>query len=134
MVLGAAACLACAGQLRDPIGLGDDGPNIVGGNRISPLVGTWQVILVIDAGNDLQRWTTRWTFQPSGQCHLHRTVESILEGVPRTVDRDCTYLDRGSLVEVTYLDTHTMVAMPYAVPLNSTTRLTIEGVEYERAP
>ena len=126
--------MACRGLPRDPVGLGEDDPNSVGGARPSPLVGTWQVILLIDAGADLQRWTTRWTFQPSGQCHLNRKIDSQLEGTSRTSDRDCTYIDRGSLVEVTYLDTRSTVAMPYSVPLNSTTRLVIEGVEYERAP
>lgn len=126
--------LACAGQPFTPVGLGDDDHQVVGGSRPSPLIGTWRVILLIDTANDLQRWTTRWTFLSSGKCHFSRTTESIAEGVPRTVDRDCAYLDRGTVAEVTWTDTRTSIALPYSVPLNSTTRLVIEGLEYERVP
>ena len=131
--VGAAACFACAAHPIGPVGLGDDGTDIVGGTQSSPLVGTWQVILLVTTDGDVQRWTTRWTFEASGKCHFQRTVVSLAEGIPRTVDRDCTYVDQSTAVKVTYLDTQTEADVPYEVPLNSTTTLLIEGVEYERA-
>lgn len=130
MTLLAAAALACDGQPRSI--LGDRDPNSVGGSAPAPLLGSWRAILLIDGGGDIQEWTTVWRFTSTGQCRLTKTVRSYLEGVSRTTTRECTYVDHASSVAVTYLDTKATVSMPYTVPLNSTTHLVIEGVDYER--
>jgi hypothetical protein len=129
----AAGLLACTGQPRSIFGVdGGRDHGSVGGAAPQPLIGGWRAVIVIDAGSDIQEWTTTWRFAAGGQCHLTKTARSLAEGITRTTDRDCTFVDRATAVEVTYVDTGTTTSMPYSVPSNSTTHLVIEGIDYER--
>jgi hypothetical protein len=109
----------------------DDGGTPTRSARPSPLIGTWQAVLLIETESDIQRWQTRWTFKADTQCHFERTTISLSEGISRTVARDCTYQDRGQEAAVTFTD-RTTATLPYTVPLNSTRFLIIEGIQYER--
>ena len=132
MALIAATAIGCSGQSRDPLGIsdGDDG-STVRSTRVSPLIGTWQVVLLVETSADVQRWQTQWSFTSNGHCHFERTSISLVEGISRTVTRDCTYVDRGQEAAVTFTDQST-AQLPYSVPLNSTRFLIIEGLQYER--
>lgn len=133
MSVAAAGLLACAGQPRSIFGIEDGRDHgSVGGRAPAPLIGSWRAVIVIAAGGDIQEWTTVWRFAVDGQCHLTKTARSLAEGITRTTERDCTFVDRGTAVEVTYADTKDVTTMPYSVPLNSTTHLVIEGIDYER--
>jgi hypothetical protein len=128
----AATAIGCSGQPRHPFGIADDdGSTPVRSVRPSPLIGTWQVILLVDAETDIQEWRTRWTFRSDGSCRFQRTTMSLVEGISRTVTRDGSYLDRGTEAAVTF-DDGTTATLPYSVPLNSTRVLIIEGLQYER--
>ena len=88
--------------------------------------------LVIDAGSDLQEWTTTWTFNANLTCGFERVTLSLVEGIRRVVNRSCTYVDQSTSVLVTYSNNPAPQSLPYSVPLNTTTRLIIEGIEYGR--
>ena len=124
--------IGCAGQPRDPLGLSDGEGGLSGrSNRASPLIGSWQVVLLVRIDSDVQRWQTRWSFGADSRCHFERTTRSLAEGISRTVTRDGSYVDRGQDAVVTFTD-RTTATLPYSVPLNSTRLLIIEGLQYER--
>jgi len=115
----------------------DDDDIDTGGSRgtsssPSALVGTWEAVIVIQAGDDVQEWRTRWTFNSNRTCHFTRTTISLAEGIPLTVDRECTYRDQNGTAEVTFTETGATQTLPYSSPDSSRERLIIEGVEYER--
>lgn len=124
---------ACAGEPRDPIGILEppDRPSGRTGTS-SQVVGTWRAVIVIAVGDDLQEWTTEWRFAPDRTCRFERDTLSLVEGVRRLVIRECTYVDRGNRVDVTYDDTDETESLPYEFPDLGTERLLIQGVEYER--
>jgi len=124
---------ACEGQPRDPFGLGGDTDRPSGrSSSPSPVVGTWNVVLVISVDSDLQQWTTTWRFGSDRTCDFTRVTLSLVEGISRTVERSCTYVDRGGTLEVSYTDGTAPSTLPYEIPAFSTDRLILEGVEYER--
>ncbi len=124
--------IGCSGQARDPLGISDGDSGSSGrSSRPSPLIGTWQVVLLVETGSDVQRWQTRWSFSADGRCQFERTTQSLAEGISRTVKRECVYIDRGQEAAVTFSD-RTTATLPYSVPLNSTRLLIIEGLQYER--
>lgn len=128
----AGLAIGCSGQARDPFGLGDDEGGTSGrSNRPSPLIGTWQVVVVVATESDVQQWRTRWSFGTDASCQFERTTLSLVEGISRTVRRECSYVDRGQEAFVTYTD-RTTATLPYSAPLNSTRFLIIEGLQYER--
>jgi len=133
MALVALALIGCEGHPRDPIGLGDplDHPS---GRSSSPsaVVGTWRADLLVTIDGDLQRWTTTWRFGADRGCDFKRVTLSLVEGIPRTVERSCTYLDQGTALEVKYTDATASSTLPYEIPPFSTDQLILEGVEYDR--
>ncbi|MGE0553502.1 MAG: hypothetical protein AB7R55_08725 [Gemmatimonadales bacterium] len=129
----ALALSACEGQPRDPFGLGDAGDRPSGrSSSPSPVVGTWEVVLVVNADTDVQRWTTTWRFGSDRTCDFKRVTLSLVEGISRTVERSCRYVDRGGTLEVSYADGTAPSSLPYEIPAFSNDRLILEGVEYER--
>lgn len=132
MALIAGLAIACGGEPRDPLGLDDGGGGSTGrSNRPSPLIGDWQVVLLVHTDLDVQQWRTRWTFGSDLRCHFERTTFSFVEGISRTVKRDGTFVDRGGEAAVTFTD-RTTATLPYSVPPDSPRHLIIEGLEYER--
>ena len=108
------------------------GGNGGGSTGVSPVIGTWQVVLVITVPGDIQTWTTTWRFDAAGTCHLTRTSFSLLEGFPRTTERDCRFLLSGGNVVVTYSDSNATQSLPYSFAGFSPDRLVLEGIEYRR--
>jgi len=121
---------ACEGQ-RDlfgpsrPLGQGSNTSN-------SPLVGTWEVTLIVSVDGDLQTWTTNWQFRSDRTCTWRQIIESAVEGLSREEVRDCTWTDANSAVTVVYLDTGASETLPYSFPTFDTSRLILQGVEYLR--
>jgi hypothetical protein len=123
----------CGGEPRSPVGLFEPGERPSGrSSSASPVVGAWQVTLLVSVQADLQEWTTRWQFDADRRCAFRRTTFSAVEGVRRTVERECTWVDRGGVLEVRYSDTGHTDRLPYSVPAFDTRRLVLEGVEYQR--
>ncbi len=130
---------ACTGEPRDSVTLGEpsSGPKGMGGggggSGASPSVtGRWQVVLVIDVPGDIQTWTTTWRFDASGACHLTKTSLSLVEGFPRTTERDCRFTLGGGSVEVTWSDNGAVDDLPYSFAGFSPDRLVLQGIEYHR--
>ncbi|HEV8357492.1 MAG TPA: hypothetical protein VGQ17_12075 [Gemmatimonadales bacterium] len=109
---------------------GGNGGGSAGGNP--SVTGTWQVVLVITVPGDIQTWTTTWRFDAAGSCQLTKTSFSLLEGFPRTTERDCRFVLSGGSVVVTYSDTGTTQSLPYSFAGFSPDRLVLEGLEYRR--
>lgn len=122
----------CGGEPRSPVGLFEPDRPTGRSSSASPVIGTWQVTLLISVTGDLQEWTTRWQFNPSRTCGFERTTFSFVEGIRRTVSRTCTWTDRGTAVEVRYDDTGVSQTLPYEIPAFDIRRLILEGVEYQR--
>lgn len=123
--------MGCAGErsLFAPA----DGPGAASGPGLDPsLIGTWQVVLLVDAGPDLQTWTTTWRFDRDGTCGFTRTIRSALEGVDRTTIRPCRWTSANARVTVTYTTDNTTSQLPYSFAGFDPNRLVLEGVEYAR--
>lgn len=128
---------ACSGELRDPIGVSDPArPPIARSDAAAPLIGAWRVVILIQVqygfGYDLQQWTTTWQFNRESSCRFTRTTFSFVEGITRTVVRDCTFTATGSLLRVTFTETGITQELPYSFPAFNPDRLMLEGVEYQR--
>lgn len=101
--------------------------------RDPALVGTWQVTLLVDAGGDLQTWTTRWRFAADGSCEFTRTIRSVLEGLDRITARPCRWTTANARVTVVYTADGSAAQLPYAFAALDPDRLVLEGVEYARS-
>ena len=129
--------LACRGEpLAPSAGLpvssgGGAGGGLAGGTSPSPLIGTWQTVVLIQVSDDLQRWTTTWRFDATGTCRQTIVTESLAEGFPRTSERGCTYRTDVSNVAVTYADGGT-VTFDFSFAGFSPDRLVLDGFEYQR--
>lgn len=127
------ALTGCGGDARSPLDISEGADRPSGrSSSTSAVVGTWQVTLLVAVAGDLQEWTTRWRFGPDRTCAFDRTTLSLVEGVRRTVSRTCSWIDRGTAVEVRYDDTGLTQSLPYEVPAFDRRRLILEGVEYHR--
>lgn len=134
LLLGAAAC---QGAPRDPTRFfqpGDGTGQVGTGGGLGALVGSWQVVIVVAVEADVQRWTTTWRFDADGACRFRREVFSIAEGVPRLLERPCTWTVSGSTIRVTYTDTAEPYSLPWSFASFGTTTLVLEGVPYRRIP
>jgi hypothetical protein len=81
---------------------------------------------------DVQRTTTTWQFAPDGSCR--RTIEtfSLLEGFPRTTERNCTFqLDVNDLV-ITFVGDTTAIRFRVAFEGFSPERLLLDGIVFDR--
>ncbi len=96
------------------------------------LVGTWENIQLIAVANDIVRLTTTWEFRSDLTCR-HTTVRlSLLEGVPLSQVRDCSYEVPGSVVRVTYDGAPESVDFDFSLAQFSPDRLVLGGFEFER--
>jgi hypothetical protein len=96
------------------------------------LVGVWKNVIVIFLDEDVQTWTTVWRFESAGACRLSRTSFSLLEGFPRTSDRDCTFTVQGNEIVAAFPATSQTMRMPWDLVGVSPDRLRLEGIIYER--
>lgn len=129
------AAAACSGAPRDPTRFlqpGDGTGQVGTGGGLGALVGSWQAVIVIAVEADVQRWTTTWRFDADGGCHFRREVLSIAEGLPRTVERSCTWSVSGATIQVTFLDTGEGYPLPWSFASFGTTTLLLEGLAYRR--
>ena len=101
-----------------------------GGVSNTTLAGTWENVLVYEFDNDITRLTTRWRFEVSGACLKTTTTESLIEAIPRTSTRPCTYRVGAAEIVVTYLDVAETVRMTAFMP--DPTVLRLDGIEYNR--
>lgn len=101
------------------------------GSGTAALVGEWRTVLWIDAGVDVQTWTTIWRFQADGACLLTRTVRSTLEDVTRTTVRPCRWTAANAVITATYED-GTASLLPFSFARLDRNRLLLEGIEYAR--
>ena len=128
--------LGCSGQLRDPLGISDPTNQPAGSDVSSPVFGTWQATILISVryGDqyDLQKWTTVWYFGRNQHCHFARTTISLVEGIPRTVERDCSFSFGDRVVIITFTETGITQELPYSFPTTSRDKMLLEGIEYER--
>ena len=101
------------------------------GSGSSTLVGTWRVQLVVEVPGDVQTWTTTWRFDADGSCHQTMVTESLVEGIPRTRDRDCSFRVNGPKLDITFTGGE-MLSLEYSFAGFSPNRLVLDGFEYER--
>ena len=114
-----------------PGGGGGGGGAQAGGTGSTPLVGTWQVVILVPVAGDLQRWTTTWRFDAAGGCRQTVVTESLAEGIPRTIERECTYRTNVSEVAITYRS-GASVTFAFSFAGFSPDRLVLDGSEYQR--
>lgn len=128
---------ACQGAPRDPTRFlqpGDGTGQVGTGGGLGALVGTWQVVIVLAVEADVQRWTTTWRFDADRSCQFRREVLSIAEGVPRLIERRCTWAVGGNTIRITYADNAEEYSLPWSFASFGTTTLLLEGVPYQRVP
>ena len=126
---------ACGGEVRAPTEFGDHDVTPVGGGRgstQSPVIGAWQVVIVIQTPDDFQTWTTVWRFDAAGPCRFTRTVHSVALGGPVVTDRACTFTPSAFPLSVTFTDTGATQHLAFSFPASSRDRMTLEGLVYER--
>jgi hypothetical protein len=95
------------------------------------LIGTWQVVVVIEVPADIQTWITTWRFEPNGRCLETVEVRSVVEGIPRVTERPCTFVARDFDVTIAFVNGATLV-LTYSFADFSPDRLILDGLEYER--
>jgi len=126
---------ACQGAPRDPTRFLQPGDGIgqVGtGGGLGALVGTWQAVIVLAVEADVQRWTTTWRFDADRGCRFRREVLSIAEGVPRLLERPCSWTVSGSTIRITFTDPAEQYSLPWSFASFGTTTLLLEGLAYRR--
>jgi hypothetical protein len=125
---------ACSG---DPTGLApfprgnDQGGAAGGGGGAGTLVGTWRTTLVIEVPGDIQTWTTTWRFADDGTCHQTQETESVVEGVPRTTERSCSFTINGDDLTVSF-NGGGVLTLAFSFAGFSPDRLVLDGFEYQR--
>jgi hypothetical protein len=102
-----------------------------GGSAAERLVGTWQVVLVVEVPGDIQTWTTTWRFDADGDCRFTRETESLAEGFPRVTERDCTYAIDGAELVISFADGGSLTS-EFSFAGFSPDRLIFDGFEYRR--
>ena len=128
----------CTAELRTEPEFGPAGgtPGLGGGGggasglTNTALAGTWENIQVFEFDNDITRLTTRWTFTVAGVCSRTTVTESLIEGIPRTEVRACSYSIGGSNLLVEYVDTGQTSVM--AAFLQSPTVLLLDQIVYDK--
>ncbi len=135
--VGVAAALAlilgCSGDLREPTGIfGEGDSRLVGAGNPSALVGEWENVLVVRLAADVQTTRTVWLFGSRGRCR--RTVEtlSLVEGVQRRTERDCSYSISGTDVAITFNDAVDELVFPFSIQGSSRNLLVLGGFEFTR--
>lgn len=114
--------------------LGQD-PAVAGGGRgllASGVVGTWQNVLVFDVPPDFTRTTTTWRFTAGGGCQRVTETFSLIEGVPRSTVRDCTYTVEAAGLLVTYAGATQPVRLAAQFSGFAPDRLLLDGFEFLR--
>jgi hypothetical protein len=119
----------CDPEQREPVGLADDPgtPGIGGGGggggddggTLEPaFFGVWENILLIPVGDDIHTSTTRWRFEPDGQCLQTIATESALEGEVSFESHVCTWRADmfQELLNVTFLATGGTVSYTFSFP------------------
>jgi hypothetical protein len=130
---------ACDGATRDPTGLGGHpgggltgGGNGGGGSGGSLLVGSWQVDLVYQLSNDVQRHTITWTFGADNSCSRRVEIYSVLEDRTLTTTAGCTFIAGSGEVLVTYEGRSSPVTFQWSVANFSRDHLVLDGITYDR--
>jgi hypothetical protein len=110
---------------------GDRGGASGGDGAAETLVGTWRTTLVIEVPGDLQTWTTTWRFDQDGTCHQTQESESLVEGFPRTTERNCTFTTDAAVMTVSFIGGG-MLTLDFTFAGFSPDRLVLDGFEYQR--
>lgn len=142
-LLGLGFCLACQGDLREPVGLvppdsddvligGGGGGNGGGGSTATALTGTWLATFIFRTETDVQRHDVTWSFRPDGSCSRTVAVTSVLEGLTHTTTTACTWVSANGSVAITYAHAPSPVTFRWSVPTLSRDTLVLDGVEYQR--
>lgn len=94
-------------------------------------MGTWRTTIVIEVPGDIQTWTTTWQFADDGTCRQTQETESLVEAVPRTTQRSCTFTIDGDDVTVSF-NGGGVLTMAFSFAGFSPDRLVLDGFEYQR--